>query len=173
VREALAEGCSAFKACQAADRVASFAGPMRSNLVTMLDGIRISAALGIKSATQLFDDRADLAHTTSAIRDAVFIDEENYGGRSPKLLHMPVLRRYVTGLLTEEVTRAERALLVPLGSSVSSVLQFLVDRGVVDADRCLMGFPHPSGSNGWRTLHFAERREDLQRKADLWLRATA
>jgi hypothetical protein len=173
VRQALAEGCSPLEACQAADREASFAGSMRTNLVTMLDGLGVPAALGIKSATQLFDDRADLAHTTSAIRDAVFVDGKNYTGHTPRISETPVLRHYVTSLLAEEVARVERALLVPLGAAVSPALQILVDQRLVDPARCLFGFPHPSGANGHRARHYAERRASLKRQTDRWFRETA
>ncbi|HEY5013004.1 MAG TPA: hypothetical protein VIK61_09895, partial [Acidimicrobiia bacterium] len=53
------------------------------------------------------------------------------------------------------------ALVVPMGKAVSTALTLLA---VTDPERCLTGFPHPSGANGWATRQFEEQRAQLRRK---------
>ena len=54
--------------------VDSFSGPMRANLVTMLDGIGLNGALGIDSTARLFDAHHHLAAKASAISYPVFVN---------------------------------------------------------------------------------------------------
>lgn len=166
----LREGGSVADAHKQADESASFAGTMRPNLVKMLDTLGLPAALGIESSAQLFGERADLVQTTSAIRDAVVVRRKNYGGHTPPLLRTPLLRGYVDGLLVEELQLASQALLIPLGETVSEVLQALIQAGHVDPARCLLGFPHPSGQNGYRSQYFRERQDALASGIDRWFR---
>ena len=56
------------------------------------------------------------------------------------------------------------ALIVPLGNAVSAALEYLADRGDVSAERCLFGFPHPSGANGGRVRDFTARQQELREK---------
>ncbi|MHB8318949.1 MAG: hypothetical protein ACYDEP_06955 [Acidimicrobiales bacterium] len=56
-RRSLANGLSPEDALRCADAVGSFSGPMRINLVTMLDGIGLAAALGVESTAQLATDQ--------------------------------------------------------------------------------------------------------------------
>jgi hypothetical protein len=62
--------------------VGSFSGPMRTNLVTMLDGIGLHSALGIESAARFLDTHQHLAAHGSAIDYPLFVNGKNYGGRS-------------------------------------------------------------------------------------------
>jgi hypothetical protein len=43
---------------------------------------------------------------------------------------------------------------------------------IVDSDRCLFGFPHPSGANGHRKKHFEERKEELSERVKGWFGKT-
>lgn len=165
---ALRHGGSAADALKQADQSASFAGSMRTNLITMLDGLGLPAALGVASSSQLFGERADLAQTTSAVRDAVLVHGKNYHGHTPPLLATPLLRGYVEGLLAEELAHTSQALLIPLGQTVSGVLRALTETGRVDPARCLLGFPHPSGANGHRHRQFRERRAELASRIAGW-----
>ena len=81
-RRSLANGLSPEDALRRADAVGSFSGPLRTNLVTMLDGIGLAAALGIESTAQLFDEMHHLAGHVSAIDYPVFVHGRNYGGRA-------------------------------------------------------------------------------------------
>lgn len=59
---------------------ASFSGPMRANLVAMLDSIGVNHRLGILSTSTLWNSDANLVHFTSALRYPVFVDGMNYSG---------------------------------------------------------------------------------------------
>jgi hypothetical protein len=45
-----------------------------------------------------------------------------------------------------------------MGIAVSAVLNAVSDIGLA---RCLVGFPHPSGANGWAVKQFAEHRDEM------------
>lgn len=60
---------------------ASFAGTMRQNLVSMLDGIGLPTALGITSSNMLFGNQRHLLHATSAIRYPTFLHKRPFHSR--------------------------------------------------------------------------------------------
>lgn len=170
-RKLLNEGHSLEEIFREASRNAAFAGPMRDNLVQMLDGLGIHRHLGISSCWALFDaQNRHLVHTTSAIRYPVFRNGKNYGGKPP-IVRSPLLRRYVETRLAGELSRVPGAVVVPLGKSVSEALQLLASDVRLDLSRCLIGFPHPSGGNGHRKQEYAERREALQAQVSHWFAA--
>jgi hypothetical protein len=102
-RRSLADGLSPEEALRRADAVGSFSGPMRTNLVTMLDGIGLADALGIESTAQLFDDMHHLAAHVSAIDYPVLVHGRNYSGASPPLVGHPVLTSMVRACLGARV----------------------------------------------------------------------
>jgi hypothetical protein len=89
--KALREGCSPHQASLRA-KVGAFAGPMRANLVRMLDGIGLDAALGIESTKWLWMTDGHLVAATSAICHAVILTAtgKNYSG-TPKIERHPIL----------------------------------------------------------------------------------
>jgi hypothetical protein len=190
-RRSLANGLSPEDALRRADAVGSFSGPLRTNLVTMLDGIGLAAALGIESTAQLFDEMHHLAGHVSAIDYPVFVHGRNYGGASPPLVGHPVLaslvrlpgaqgcdgarracgaalRRLLAGSGWPRVAMALDALVVPLGKAAEAAVDFLARQGLLDRRRCLLGVPHPSEANGHRIRLYAERRADLARAVLMW-----
>jgi hypothetical protein len=169
---ALWEGATALDACSRAKRVASFAGPMRRHLITMLDGLDVHRALGISSTAWLFDVEWPLLHTTSAIRYPTFVNGENYTGHSPSLLRTPVLRRFVVDVLAPELAMVPSALIVPLGSAASQVVKFVIEAGTLASERCLIGFPHPSGGNGYRVRQYREHRDAMRATVAEWFAAS-
>jgi len=64
-RRVLRAGGTVAQALTSADATGSFAGPMRRNLVRMLDEIGLHEALGIGSTASLFGEHEDLADTGS------------------------------------------------------------------------------------------------------------
>lgn len=110
-------------------------------------------------------------HTTSAILYPVFIAAENCIGHSPRLLGTPQLAKMVETCLGEELSQTPEALIVPLGRASEEAIAGLAACGTIDQGRALFGFPHPSGGNGHRVRHFAERRSDLSRRVDTWFNA--
>jgi hypothetical protein len=111
IREGLANG----QTLRLANEVASFSGPLRVNLITMLDGIGLHETLGIDSTGRLFDTDHHLTAKASAISYPVFVNGQNYGGGSPPLISHPVLRSLVRASLGPRVAMAAGALVVRLG----------------------------------------------------------
>jgi hypothetical protein len=168
-RTGLAQGLAPNDITLYVDQQASFAGPIRTTLTSMLDGLDIPAALGIDTSMQLFGAANDLLHTTALIRYSVFVKGQNYTGHNPNLLKTPALRRYVETSLARELQQIPDALIVPMGTSVSDALRLLIDAGQVDPARCLLGFPHPSGANVHRAGQFASAQQKLKAIARNWL----
>lgn len=167
-RNAIDEGLSAAQILGRSNRVGSFSGPLRTNLVTMLDGIGVAGGLGINSTAALFENQHDLSALTSAICYPVFVNGANYTGSSPKLTKEPLLRAFVGTVYGAMVTMTTDALVVPLGKVASVATELLINAGRLDAKRCLLGFPHPSGANGWRVRQFDANRETMQVKVHDW-----
>jgi len=144
-------------------RQAGFAGSMRANMVNMLDVVGLPAALGVQTSAELFQQRDDLIHGTSALRYPVFFDGKNYGGANPRVARSAMLTRFVRERLTAELAAIPDALVLPLGRAVESCLRMLIATGQLDEVRCLFGFPHPSGANGHRAADF--RRNEVKLRA--------
>ncbi|MBI3757817.1 MAG: hypothetical protein HY267_07570 [Deltaproteobacteria bacterium] len=169
VRHDLLDGLSTSEVCQRAKKQASFAGSMRKNLTAMLDGLGVPALLGIPSSESLFSEHRVLLHTSSAIRYPVFVHGRNYAGHSPQILDTPALRWFIDNLLVKELRQVPQAVIIPLGRSVSTVLEYLADKKSIERDRCLLGFPHPSGANGHRVREFEEYRGRLAKQLETQL----
>ncbi len=76
----LRQGATPEAAKLAAKNTASFGGPMRSNLIRLLDYIGIPQKLDIDSCSELFGSKSNLVHYTSALRYPVFKSLKNYSG---------------------------------------------------------------------------------------------
>ena len=167
-RKQLRQGASIEHAKQAAKETASFAGPMRNNLTSLLDHIGLQTLLGIDSCARLFDTHRHLVHYTSALRYPVFLDGQNYSG-SPAMLSRASLRHQVETHLAEEIrTLGPQCLYVPLGPKVTEVFQHLQVKGLLKAEQLLDGLPHPSGANAERISYFlgGKSREKLSSKTN-------
>ncbi len=164
----LRAGASVRKALLSASDTGGFAGSMRHNLITMLDGIGVPEALGIDSTAAMFSGRRDLIDGTSAILHAVFVDGKNYTGHSPTFDRSRILTAFVEQVLAANLAMAPKALIVPLGQAASAAVERATDVAGIDTARVLEGFPHPSGANGGRVHQFAIRRRSLRRQVRIW-----
>jgi len=167
-RDNILKGRGRLAVCRRAKRAAAFSGTMRKNLLEMLDGIGIPRAMGIESSGELFAHAHRRVHSTSALRYPVFVDGKNYTGHRPPVLSHPLLKRYVDENFSIEIDMVPKAFIVPLGKAVSSILEYLVDRGRISIDRCCLGFPHPSGANGHRKSQFEAQRQAMEKKVRRW-----
>jgi len=156
-RQQLRSGATREKALATAKVHASFSGPMRGNLVSMLDDIGVTRLLGLSTTAALWDDRSNLVHFTSALRYPVFVDGKNYSG-SPSMLRVPFLRDRLETWLGEEMRRLPHALFVPLGPKVGEALAYLAPRIGIGQEQVLTGLPHPSGASGERVAYFLGRK---------------
>jgi hypothetical protein len=167
-RLALLEGAHRDDVCRRAKARASFAGPMRRNLIQMLDDIGLHDALGLKTSAELFASGSTQLHTTSALRYPVFVDGKNYSGHRPKLLEVPVFRDIIQTDLKEELAQVPDAMVIPLGRCVNAVVEDLVGNSMLERRQCLIGFPHPSELNGHRVAQFSAKRLELHHAAKEW-----
>jgi hypothetical protein len=156
---ALRDGSSTDEALRRANSVASFSGPMRRNLVTMLDQIGLAEPLGIATTDDLFGSAHSLATHMSALAFPVFVHGRNYTGS--QITRDPVFLALIRQVLAAQLLQAAQALVVPLGNAAADAVGLLVAEGVVDPGRCLLGCPHPSGANGHRLAQFQARRLGL------------
>jgi hypothetical protein len=166
LQQELAHGTAVPQSLEVAKRFASFSGPMRPNLVELLDAIGLPVLLGIDSTARLFGDRSDLVHYTSVLRYPVTRNRENYSG-TPRIVSTRFTREELHWF-AEEAESLPQALFIPLGPAVTEALELLASEGRLDAGRILAGLPHPSGANAERIAYFCGRkpREALSRKTD-------
>jgi hypothetical protein len=167
-RRCLSVGRSAEETLRRADAVGSFSGPMRANLVAMLDGAGLAGALGLTTTARLFDTHHHLAAHVSAIDYPVFTGGRNYTGGSPPLTRHSALRSLVRASLGARLAMVPTALVIPLGKAAQGAVAFLAAEGLADPARCLLGFPHPSGANGWRVRQYATMRAELTAQISDW-----
>lgn len=151
------------EALRMAKEKASFSGPMRANLIRMLDHIGLHEILGLNSCSELFGPAKHLVHHTSILRYPILINSQNYSG-SPSPETNPWLRSIVEQNFSAEI-RSIRAqpLIVPLGPKVNTTVQTAAAAGLIFPEAILSGMPHPSGANAERIAYFLgkKKREDL------------
>ena len=167
---ALAEGRDWPESYAAVEQSASFAGSMRTNLVSMLNDLDVPRYLGVESSDELFGEQHHLVNTTSVIRYAVFVKGENYKGDRPNMLKHPKLLEYVETEFVAELQQVPEALVIPQGKAVQAVLEYLIKAGKLERDRCLLNFPHASGANGHRKKFFAAARDEMAQQVASWFR---
>lgn len=153
---ALRIGVPVEEALAIAKRSASFSGPMRANLLAMLDAIGVPGLYGRGSAVEFFE-LGSKVHFTSALRYPVYLNGRNYSG-APNPLRHPLLRSVIEHYLVEEAKLNTRALWVPLGGHAEAALLHLAERSQIDRTRILAGLPHPSGANTERIAYFLGRK---------------
>ena len=163
-QSALEAGLTDEEICKKAQEAARFAGSMKMNLIDMLNAIDLHQQLNLSSCVALFHEHQLLLHTTSLLRFPVFVKKKNYSGANPNLLSNPMLREAALTFVLEEIEMLSDTLIIPLGKTVEGVLDYLVQAGTLDANRCLWGFPHPSGANGHRHKQFADHQDAMRRK---------
>ena len=156
-RDALRDELGTEDALRRVKALASFSGPLRNNLVAMLDHIGLHRALGIASCADLFGAADEPVHFTSALRYPVFVNGANYSG-APDLLRSAFLRRWVDATLGEEARGLPDVVWVPLGPKPARALHQLAGQGLIDPIRILDGLPHPSGANAERIAFFLDRK---------------
>jgi hypothetical protein len=161
----LKNGNSEAEATREAKSYASFSGPMRANLVAMLDDIGVNQWLGIPTTGSLWEAEAHRVQFTSVLRYPVFVDGANYSG-APAPLSSPLLRRQLLTWVASELPLFPCAVFVPLGPAVDEALQAAAREVGFDCCRVLSGLPHPSGANAERIAFFlgSKPREALSNK---------
>jgi hypothetical protein len=124
--------------------------------------------LRIFSCAALFGTSIELVHTTSTVSAAIFNDGKNYTGYGPSLLRLPKFQAFIAENFAKELALLPNAMIVPLGKTAGEIVQSLHDENHIGLDRCLVGFPHPSGANGHGVRFFAEGRDRSREQLQDW-----
>jgi len=99
-----------------------FAGSMRKNLIEMLDELKLNRKLHIDSCLELFEEKAEILHTTSMIPYPVFIKGKNYTGFGPKILDNEILKSYLEKYFYKEMKELPNVFIIPLFISFYIIL---------------------------------------------------
>ena len=99
-----------------------------------------------------------MVQTTSVLRNAVFVNGENYNG-TPSMIRHPLLQQQLMEGFGEDAQALPDAIFIPLGDKVAEALFFLAERGYLSKDRILAGMPHPSPANAERIKYFTGKKE--------------
>lgn len=152
VHDALRAGDEDESALRKAKQAASLGGPLRANMVRVLDRLGYAARLGLPTSARLWDSADHLVHFTSLLKYPVFVRGRNYSGQ-PNMLTTPRLRQSLEHGFISDMARLEADVeLVPLGQTVAEVVARLVaEKRIAQRLRLYRGEPvhppHPSGAN--------------------------
>jgi hypothetical protein len=141
----------------------AFRGPMRRNIVHMLDYVGLHHKLGIESSQSLFEQDQQRVHMTSVLRHCILHKGQNYNGSTPNMLKNEFLQQHIQNFFIPEIQQLPpTAAYIPMGLSVAQVLYHLASLGYLKDSQILAGFPHPSGANSERIQYFLEQKTALQ-----------
>ena len=136
--------------------LSSFKGSMRTTLIKYLDALKINKKLRIKSCESLFNINSRYLHSTSLIKYPVFDKGKNYSGSN--LLKKKILLDFLETHFVKELKKLDKTIIVPLGNTVSSTIDYLNDKFNLKLKYFLKGFPHPSGLNVRKDVQFKENK---------------
>ena len=141
--------------------LSSFKGSMRTTLVKFLDELKINNILKIQSCESLFNINNKYLHSTSLVKYPVFDKGKNYSGVN--ILKKKILLDFIEDNFLKELEVFQGSIIVPLGNSVSSTIDYLNTKHQLKLKCFLKGFPHPSGLNARKNIQFKENREEMCR----------
>lgn len=156
-RRSLLQGRTDIQSAADAKVFASFSGPLRVNLVALLDSIGLNGFLGLNSTASLWARDANLVHFTSVLRYPVFVDGANYAG-TPAPTKVPLLRKQSLQWLASEMRALPNSVFIPLGPAAASMVELVGGQVGLDDNQVLAGLPHPSGANAERIAFFLGRK---------------
>ena len=136
--------------------LSSFKGSMRTTLIKYLDALNINKKLKIKSCESLFNINSKYLHSTSLIKYPVFDKGRNYSGSG--LLKKKILLDFLEVHFVKELKKLDKTIIVPLGNTVSSTIDYLNNEFKLNLKCFLKGFPHPSGLNVRKDIQFRENK---------------
>ena len=136
--------------------LSSFKGSMRTTLIKYLDALNINKKLKIKSCESLFNINSKYLHSTSLIKYPVFDKGRNYSGSG--LLKKKILLDFLEAHFVKELKKLDKTVIVPLGNTVSSTIDYLNNEFKLNLKCFLKGFPHPSGLNVRKDIQFRENK---------------
>ena len=140
--------------------LSSFKGSMRTGLIKYLDELKINDILKIKSCESLFNKNSKYLHTTSLVKYPVFDKGKNYSGAN--ILKKKILLDFIEKNFLEELKTLEKSIIIPLGNTVSSTIEYLNNKYNLKLRCFLKGFPHPSGANARKNIQFKENKRNMK-----------
>ena len=140
--------------------LSSFKGSMRTTLIKYLDELKINKKLKIKSCKSLFDKNSKYLHTTSLVKYPVFDKGKNYAGAN--ILKKKILLEFIEKNFLQELKTLKKAIIIPLGNTVSSTIEYLNNKYDLKLRCFLKGFPHPSGANARKNIQFKENKINMK-----------
>ena len=139
--------------------LSSFKGSMRTGLIKYLDELKINDILKIKSCESLFNKDSKYLHTTSLVKYPVFDKGKNYSGAN--ILKKKILLDFIEKNFLEELKTLKKSIIIPLGNTVSSTIEYLNNKYKLKLSCFLKGFPHPSGANARKNIQFKENKSSM------------
>ena len=140
--------------------LSSFKGSMRTGLIRYLDELKINDILKIKSCESLFNKNSKYLHTTSLVKYPVFDKGKNYSGAN--ILKKKILLDFIEKNFLEELKTLKKSIIIPLGNTVSSTIEYLNNKYKLKLSCFLKGFPHPSGANARKNIQFKENKRNMK-----------
>ena len=140
--------------------LSSFKGSMRTTLVKYLDELKVNKTLKIKSCERLFNKDNKYLHTTSLVKYPVFDKGKNYSGAN--ILKKKILLDFIEKNFLKELKTLKKSIIVPLGNTVSSTIEYLNSKYNLKLSCFLEGFPHPSGANARKNIQFKKNKKNMQ-----------
>ena len=139
--------------------LSSFKGSMRTTLVKYLDELMVNKILKIKSCESLFNKDSKHLHTTSLVKYPVFDKGKNYSGVN--ILKKKMLLDFIEKNFLKELKTLKKSIIVPLGNTVSSTIEYLNSKYNLKLTCFLEGFPHPSGANARKNIQFDKNKMSM------------
>ena len=139
--------------------LSSFKGSMRTTLIKYMDELKINKILKIKSCESLFNLDSKYLHTTSLVKYPIFDKGKNYSGAN--ILKKKVLLDFIEENFLEELKIHQKSIIIPLGNTVSSAIDYLNSKHQLNLRCFLKGFPHPSGLNVRKNIQFKENKKEM------------
>ena len=140
--------------------LSSFKGSMRTTLIKYLDELEVNKKLKIKSCESLFNKNSKYLHTTSLVKYPVFDQGKNYSGAN--ILKKKILIEFIEKNFLKELKILKKAIIIPLGNTVSSTIEYLNYKYDLKLACFLKGFPHPSGANARKNIQFKENKRNMK-----------
>ena len=139
--------------------LSSFKGSMRTTLIKYMNELKINKILKIKSCESLFNLDSKYLHTTSLVKYPVFDKGKNYSGAN--ILKKKILLEFIEENFLKELKILQNSIIIPLGNTVSSTIDYLNIKHQLNLRCFLKGFPHPSGLNVRKNIQFEENKKDM------------
>ena len=139
--------------------LSSFKGSMRTTLINYLDELKVNNILKIKSSESLFNKDSKYLHTTSLVKYPVFDKGKNYSGAN--ILKKKILLDFIEENFLKELKTLNKCIVVPLGNTVSTTIEYLNSKYNLKLSCFLEGFPHPSGANARKKIQFDKNKTSM------------